>query len=565
MSVAPWGALPREVPAGQSSAFVRLWRGFANARVVVASVLLLVLAALFSVVQPAPANDLLLGICLLYLIATVCVRLVERPPRRELGPLWLATIGIDLVAISVLQYMQAGGMTFMPLFAVPVLMASVLGAASLAFGTAAAVALLLLAEAWLRAAELPAEAAQRFFQAGLTGLGYFALAALAYQLSGRLAREEEKSRESEEAARLQAQVNELVIESLADGILVVDARGRIRAANPTACAVLGVTVGNAPGMALSQEAGWLPLLELTQRTVDYQAMQLSEIALHREGEPPRRVLVRTRLAGTEADGRGGLCVVFLEDLRELEARLRTEKLAAMGRMSAAVAHEIRNPLAAITQANALLDEELSDAGQRQLSALVRQNAQRLAQIVDEVLDVARVRQHAPSHAEPVALDAAIAVACDEWAAASGASGRMFRRLRTNAHQVVFEPAHLRRVLVNLLDNAARHAGPAPDAIQVATGLLGGQASLRVWSDGAPLDPSVQRHLFEPFFSSQSRSSGLGLYICRELCERHGAQIGYRRCRAPLDASREGNEFFVHFRTAPGRAAGVPTAAARIQG
>ncbi|RYY97443.1 MAG: ATP-binding protein, partial [Comamonadaceae bacterium] len=83
---------------------------------------------------------------------------------------------------------------------------------------------------------------------------------------------------------------------------------------------------------------------------------------------------------------------------------------------------------------------------------------------------------------------------------------------------------------------------------------GEQARLRVWSDGAPLDPGVQRHLFEPFFSSQSRSSGLGLYICRELCDRHGATIAYARAPAPDGSGRDGNEFTVHFRT---RAAVLP--------
>ena len=81
-------------------------------------------------------------------------------------------------------------------------------------------------------------------------------------------------------------------------------------------------------------------------------------------------------------------------------------------------------------------------------------------------------------------------------------------------------------------------------------MLAGQASLHVWSDGAPLDPSVQRHLFEPFFSSESRSSGLGLYICRELCERHGATMAYERTAAGAASNeREGNEFMVMF--APG--------------
>jgi two-component system sensor histidine kinase PilS (NtrC family) len=112
--------------------------------------------------------------------------------------------------------------------------------------------------------------------------------------------------------------------------------------------------------------------------------------------------------------------------------------------------------------------------------------------------------------------------------------------------VRFDVEHLRRILINLLDNAARYAGTREGSIQIATRHgPNGRSTLHVWSDGAPLDPAVQRHLFEPFFSSESRSSGLGLYICRELCERHGATIGYER-RTLSAAGQEGNEFFVSF-------------------
>jgi two-component system sensor histidine kinase PilS (NtrC family) len=102
--------------------------------------------------------------------------------------------------------------------------------------------------------------------------------------------------------------------------------------------------------------------------------------------------------------------------------------------------------------------------------------------------------------------------------------------------------------VNLLDNASRYAGKREDSIQVLTALQRSgtnRPSLMVWSDGAPLEPAVQRHLFEPFFSSESRSSGLGLFLCRELCRRHGATIGYER-RALVPGGPEGNEFFVSF-------------------
>lgn len=559
VSVAPWGSSP--ATAAEASAFTRLWRGFANARIAVAGVLLLLLAALFSGQPGGPHQGWLLGVGVLYLVEAVALRALCPPLGRQVGPAWLLVIGIDLAVIATLEWLQAGGVNYTPLLAVPVLMASVLGSSHLAFGTTAAVALLMLAEASLRALQLPADGTPLFLQAGLTGLGYFALALLAHQLAGRLAREEQSARRSQDAARLQSQVNELVIDTLADGVLVVDAQGWVRASNPTACALLGRDSG-AAGFLLSEREGWLPLLDLAERTIAFQVDQLGEVAIACEGDAGRRLLVRTRVAGHDADA-GQLCVLFLEDLRETEARVRTEKLAAMGRMSAAVAHEIRNPLAAIAQANALLDEELTDGSQRQLTALIQQNAQRLARIVEDVLNVARVQQQGTAHATALPIDATVAGICQDWLRQSGNGARVRVSLQAGESLAAFEPDHLRRVLVNLLENAARYAGCAPDAIQVASTVAGQQLTLAVWSDGLPLEPAVRQHLFEPFFSSESRSSGLGLYICRELCERNGARIAYARGPAPLGDGREGNSFSIQLPPAARPLAGAP-AAARIQ-
>jgi len=112
----------------------------------------------------------------------------------------------------------------------------------------------------------------------------------------------------------------------------------------------------------------------------------------------------------------------------------------------------------------------------------------------------------------------------------------------------FDGDHLRRVLFNLLDNASRFASQRAGSIQLETRATGEQqASVHVWSDGQPMDQTVERHLFEPFFSSESRSSGLGLYLCRELCEGHGASIAYRRSAHALEGVEcQGNEFYISF-------------------
>ena len=541
------------------SAFARLWRGFMTARVAIALVLLALLSTLFTMAAPVPAARWLVGLCLTYLAATLVVRIYTRPlpPGDRFDPQWVSTIGVDLLAFSTLQFLQAGGINYAPLFALPVLMGSVLGSALLALGTAAAVALLLLTDAWVLSLHVPAETAARFLQAGLTGIGYFALAFLTNQLAARLAREEKAARHGRQAARMQAQVNQLVIETLADGVLVVDARGRVHTANPAARVLLGLEGEQAQApFELTARPAWRPMMTLAWRTFAERTAHRAEVALEEDGAGPRRVHVRTRLTAHEHRAES-LCVMFMEDLREMEARLRTEKLAAMGRMSAAVAHEIRNPLAAIAQANALMEEDLREPALQQLSSLVRKNAQRLAQIVDEILDISRVQHRGLGAPPSLELDAAVAAACDDWATQARSGARLQLALRAPGAQVPFDADHLRRVLVNLLDNALRYAGDKPDSIRVSTQHAARLAGLQVWSDGAPLEPTVQRHLFEPFFSSESRSSGLGLYICRELCERHGATIGYRRA-APGAAGdgREGNEFFVNFRPAGAPLAGA---------
>ena len=97
----------------------------------------------------------------------------------------------------------------------------------------------------------------------------------------------------------------------------------------------------------------------------------------------------------------------------------------------------------------------------------------------------------------------------------------------------------RQILDNLLDNALRYKGQEADSLLLSTrATVGGRVGLQIWSDGAPLDKSVERHLFEPFFSSESRSSGLGLYICRQLCQRHGAAIvGHLLPARPVETGR----------------------------
>lgn len=547
------------LPAGNYLAtvdapFVRMWRGFLTGRLMVA-LALLVLQGAGQVINQV-ADPTLLTLCVAYLVATVALRVLARqgPPSPGAGPQWLPSIGIDLAAITALQLLHAGTMNYTPLFGLPILMAAVLGTLTLALGTTAGVTLLLLGWAWWTGVRTGEDEAQRYLQSALTGTGYFIVSYLVHQLATRLTREQEVAQQSQIAARVQTQVSALVIQNLTDGVLVVDENDVVRVANPAGLQLLASGALPDLPLTLQAESPWKPLLILARRTFRHEQPQTADVDLLHPGQSPTGLHVRTWLTSTREAAREAhterLCVMFLHDLREMEARLRTEKLAAMGRMSAAVAHEIRNPLAAIVQANALLEEDLHDPAQKRLAHMVQQNADRLARIAEEVLDIARV-QHQISHApaSTLQLDEAIAQIWHDWQAQDPVQRRAVVMLDTQSTQVEFDGEHLRRVLVNLLDNALRYMGPEPDSLCVTTRATpAGQISLQVWSDGAPMDKSVERHLFEPFFSSESRSSGLGLYICRELCQRHGASISYQRLnRTTLRGETGGNAFTVGFR------------------
>jgi len=426
----------------------------------------------------------------------------------------------------------------------------VLGSLLLALGAAAGVTLLLLLGAAWTTLQTQGDATAQFLQAALTGAGCFVISFLSHQIATRLAREELKAHRSQLAVRVQRQVNALVIESLTDGVMVVDQQGQVRAANPAARRLLGTEPAlQASTFELQAVVGWQGLVDIMRLSFSGVQTEQGDVTLTHPGHGAQRVRVRTQLTGTQGENAESLCVMFLQDQREMEARLRTDKLASMGRLSAAVAHEIRNPLAAIAQANDLLDEDLTDPRHKRLTLMVQQNAKRLEKIVEEVLDVSRVQNREGTIASRrLMLNGAVERICRDWQQQTASDHLLRLTLSAGSTEVAFESEHLRRILVNLLDNAKRYASGQLDSIVVSTWAASTRpARLSVWSDGPPLEPSVERHLFEPFFSSESRSTGLGLYICRELCEGHGASISYRRSQRKIrGAARDGNEFIVTF-------------------
>ncbi|HEY6514156.1 MAG TPA: ATP-binding protein [Burkholderiaceae bacterium] len=562
----------RRLATSSDTALHRVFRTYVAARAVLGLLLASVpwVVSLPNVGSPLP----LILLCLGYAAQSVTLWMLpqmrpgEAPAMTRLGRRqWLATIGVDLLVFAALHLFDPGAnLNFGALLVLPVLMSGVMTTRLAATGAAAAVALVLLSGVW-RAAPALGDVGVLFTQAGLAGIGVFMIALLASEFSGRLVREEMAARGSLEIARQQAQLNRLVIEEMSDGVLVVDRRARVRTANPAARALLAASGMAEPApFPLHNNDAWTPLQAAVERAFEQGSWPdtAREVRLMFEDGQSRTLQVRARFTRRRPLDRDGappeeFCVVFLEDLRTVQSRGRQEKLAAMGRVSAGIAHEIRNPLAAIAQANALLLEDVLSNEQHYLARMVADNVDRLKRIVDDVMEAS---PGAATERRVLDARAAVQAVCTDWARtvglSLGADSRLQLELPGEAITVAFDPEHLRRVLVNLLDNAGRHASDAPGSIRVhlfAPDELG--AVLAVASDGAAIAADVERHLFEPFFSTRSRGTGLGLYICRELCVRHGASIEFR----PLDGGqRHHNEFRVTMQRAAMTAQEAPSQA-----
>ncbi|MEO7337212.1 MAG: histidine kinase dimerization/phospho-acceptor domain-containing protein, partial [Caldimonas sp.] len=414
------GLSASDVVAGGST-FERIYRTFIASRAALGFALVITLgvARLFGLRPTDPVSVVSVGYAALAISMWLLPRFRRPPPQafaRLRSPQWLATIGADLICFTALHILGAGSsLNYQALLVLPVLMAGVLTPRLLALATVATITLILLGTAWL-SAHSSADQTVLLTQAGLTGSGFFVITVLAGELALRLAREERSARGSLEIARQQAQLNRLVIEEMQDGVLVVDRSGRVRTANPAARRLLVASgIGRSAPFQLRGVSAWAGVVATVERAFKEASWPAAgrDLLLHFDEQTHRTLRVRIRFTRRrDAQASEEFCVLFLEDVRNMQARSRQEKLAAMGRVSAGIAHEIRNPLAAIAQANALLAEDATDAAQRQLTKMVTENVERLKRIVDDVMEVATGSSRETGVIDATAVVAAVST---EWA------------------------------------------------------------------------------------------------------------------------------------------------------
>ncbi|HEU0188672.1 MAG TPA: ATP-binding protein [Gallionella sp.] len=370
-----------------------------------------------------------------------------------------------------------------------------------------------------------------YVQVALLCVSYFAVAWLAHTLAKYAVDSQELAqRRGRDLVNL-SEANRLVMRDMQDGVLVVDEQGMIMQMNQSAARLLRHSAEQ--GSMLAEN---FPLL-FGEYSLWKQTGNVNQGNLQLDA----RMQARLRFVAIERDtARGAL--IFLEDMQRVRAEAQQIKLAALGRLTANIAHEVRNPLSAISYATELLQEELADAKQQRLLQIVLDNTQRINQIVQDVMQLNRRDRAQP---EVFELDAMLRTFEDEFNLAERLEPGVMALFDVQGVKVSFDRGHLRQVLWNLCRNALRYCSKRPGSMSLRMGVAGGRAMLEVQDDGPGISAEQQGKLFEPFFTTAADGTGLGLYIAKELCEANAALLEYHG-----GGRRKGARFGIIFAESP---------------
>jgi two-component system sensor histidine kinase PilS (NtrC family) len=458
-----------------------------------------------------------------YFAIAIAWSAIVRLSRRGFHVQLIGQVLVDIAVIGLVMYAAGGARSGLGvLMLMPTAGAAILSTPLLAMFFAAAASLVLLGESLWRGlkddAVTQAGSDGGLFIAAVISASLFVTAALVNRLARRLTDQERLAFRRGEDLRSQLAINELVIAELDRGVVVFDGAGGVKGINPTARQMLGLPdagIGVAAGTAAATGA------LATLRALVGSRQQRADLDV---GAGTGCSRIRARVL-SEANHGGPLKdrVVLLEDLDRIEERAQELKLASMGRLSASIAHEIRNPLGAIRHAGNLLAEQVPPGPLQRMTSIIEENSLRIDRIVEDVLSIAR----RTAAREPVPLPSFFNTFLPEFVAQADTSWERISVRFASRDPILFDRNHLRQVLVNLLGNALRYASDSPGAILVswdAGGARGG--ALRVLDDGPGISAGNRRHLFEPFFTTESRGTGLGLHMAQELCAVNGALLRY---------------------------------------
>lgn len=430
----------------------------------------------------------------------------------------LLELGADILAVTVLMHASGGIKS-----GIGGLLVVFVGAASLtlrgrqAFFAAAVAALALLMEQAISVLDLTAPSGE-FVASGVLGAIIFMIASAAYPMARRLEESEALARQRGIDLANLAQLNEYVIQNLRESIVVVDEANRIRLINQSAAEHAGIRTRE-PGQDLARLAPHLSRMLADWRR---QGNPLLQPPSFLSADGTTRINAHLAPLGGREDGP---VLMFLEDAGLLAQKIQQTKLAALGRLSASIAHEIRNPVGALSHASQLLEESGSlNPDDRRLIDIIQTNSRRVNEIVENVLQLSRRENSRP---ELIYLASWTREFAAEFSSTLELHEGQITVLPVEDVEVRMDPGHLRQIVWNLCENAVKYAsGNGGIAVEIGFGRLPGNRRpyLEVADSGPGIPEELREQIFEPFATGRNGGSGLGLFISRELCECNRAAL-----------------------------------------
>lgn len=418
-------------------------------------------------------------------------------------------VSVDIVMIVALMTLNGGvksgyGVLLLPYLAVAGLLAS--GRYALFYAALASLALLGVTLYDILALN---GTTGELVQAALLASAGFVTSVTTHQLA-RVARESEQlaAARGSEIAQLN-RLNELALQSLREAVLVLDQEGRVRQFNDAATRHFGLVER---GKLLPELAA--PVAHWRQ---DGSPLLARPVQLNAQPHPliGRMVPILT--------GETPTLLLFLRETRELAEEARQLKLAALGRLTANIAHEIRNPLAAISHAAELLGEDAVDPATRRLTTMVRDNTRRIDRLVEEVLALNRRDRVRPEVLRPATV---LAELVEQFVLGEAAAAGRIITTFNSPRAMIFDRGHLAQIVGNLLANGWRYCQRHTGSLRIEVDESESALLIDVVDDGPGVGAEHQSRLFEPFYTTESSGTGLGLYIARELAEANDALLAY---------------------------------------
>ncbi|MBV8495689.1 MAG: PAS domain-containing protein [Gammaproteobacteria bacterium] len=468
---------------------------------------------------------LFLSACIAYFTAAVLLVIARRLEWSSLRIVALVNASVDALAVALILYASGGVASGLAvLLVLPVFVLSVLASRRDALLIAAVAAIAVLTQQVFVGLTDPVPAAD-YVTAGFYGAVLFLVAFAVSLVATRLRESEALVRRQEVDLANMAQLSQYIVQHLRESILVIDSNDRIRLINESAAAMLGdehaypdALVGEASPRLLFLLESWrqgqgrtgvVPATDLTFVAADGARLIRAHFAPLGTATPPP-------------------VLIFLEDTSLIEQKVQQSKLAALGRLSASIAHEIRNPVGAMSHAGQLLEESPSlSSDDRRLTQIIRSNAGRVSGIIDNVQRLSRREQ---ARLERLPLPAWAEEFQEEFCATmQWPRAQLTISAGDPEVEVRVDPDQLRQIVWNLCENALRHAvgDDRGQSIELRYGRMSGSARpfLEVADRGAGVPPEHAERIFEPFYSAGS-GTGLGLFLARELAQANGATLLY---------------------------------------